>query len=152
MQRTQQKESLIPHEIPDRPWSKVGVDLFTYRSNEVLVTVDYFSDYLEIDLLHDTTASTLINCLQQHFSRHGIPDVVISDNGPEFRSADVNAFATEWALEHLTSSPYHSQSKGKVESAAKIAKTMLKKAKRSGPNIWKKFARLEQHTDRFYGF
>ena len=96
MQRNQQKEPLIPHEIPDRPWSKVGVDLFTYRSHEVLVTVDYFSDYLEIDLLPDTTASTVINCLQQHFSRHGIPDVVISDNGPQFRSAEFNAFATEW--------------------------------------------------------
>ena len=139
MQRNQQKEPLIPipHEIPDRPWSKVGVDLFTYRSHEVLVAVDYFSDYLEIDLLPDTTASTVINCLQQHFSRHGIPDVVISDNGPQFRSAEFNAFATEWEFEHLTSSAYHSQSNGKAESAVKIAKTMLKKAKRSGRNIWK---------------
>ena len=125
-----QKEPLIPHEIPDRPWSKVGVDLFTYRSHEVLVTVDYFSDYLEIDLLPDTTASTVINCLQQHFSRHGIPDVVISDNGPQFRSSEFNAFATEWEFEHLTRSPYHSQSNGKAESALKIAKTILKKANR----------------------
>ena len=115
MQGNQQKEPLIPHEIPDRVWSKVGVDLFTYRSREVLVTVDYFSDYLEIDLFSDTTASTISNCLQQHFSRHGIPDVVISDNGPQFRSAEFNAFATEWKFEHLTSSPYHSQSNGKAE-------------------------------------
>ena len=96
-----------------------------------------FPDYLEIDLFPDTTASTVINSLQQHFLRHGIQVVVISDNGPQFRIAESNAFATEWEFEHFTSSPYHSQSNGKAESAVKIAKTMLKKAKRSGRNIWK---------------
>lgn len=38
---------------------------------------------------------------------------------------------------HTTSSPYHSQSNGKAESAVKVAKTLFKKAQRAGQDPWK---------------
>ena len=37
------KEPLIPSEIPDRPWSKIGVDLFELKGQHYLISVDYFS-------------------------------------------------------------------------------------------------------------
>ena len=40
-----------PHEIPDRPWQKVGTDLFTVDNKQYLVTVDYYSCYFEVDEL-----------------------------------------------------------------------------------------------------
>ena len=48
----QKKEPLITHRIPDTPWSKVGQDLFIYWNETltVTVTVDYYSDYFELDL------------------------------------------------------------------------------------------------------
>ena len=39
----QQKELLFP--IPDRPWDKVGVDLFTFNQTNYLIIVDYFSGF-----------------------------------------------------------------------------------------------------------
>ena len=133
----QQKETLITHDVPDRPWSKVGVDIFTLKQSDYLVTVDYYSDFWELDLLPDTTSATIINCLKGHFSRHGIPDTLVSDNGPQLCSVEFNKFSQQWEFDHVTSSPYHSQSNGKAESAVKIAKGLVKKAIRSNRDIWK---------------
>ena len=44
-------------------------------------------------------------------------------------------FAWDWEFNHVTTSPYHSQSNGKVESAVKIAKKVMKKAKCSGQDV-----------------
>lgn len=136
-ERNQEKETLINHKIPDRPWSKIGIVLFTFKKEEYLIAVDYYSDYFEIDKLHDTTSSSIIECLKIQFSRHGIPDTVVSDNGAQLVSSEFHDFAQDWEFEHVTSSPYHSQSNGKAESAVKIAKNILKKSKRSGKDQWK---------------
>ena len=65
---------------------------------------------------------------KKNFARYGIPDVVVTDNGPQFRSQQYESFTTEWKFDHPTSSPYHSQSNGKAESAVKIAKKLITKA------------------------
>ena len=75
------KETLMPHDIPDRPWSKVGSDLFSLAGinrdrQDYLITVDYFSSFYEVDRLPDTTASTVIGKLKQHFARFGLPETV----------------------------------------------------------------------------
>ena len=54
------KELLIPHEFPDRPFQKIGVDLFHFDGKEYLLTVDYYSRFFEIDYLPDTCAVTVI--------------------------------------------------------------------------------------------
>ena len=128
-QARRQKEPLMTHKIPDTPWSKVGQDLFTLGNETYLVTVDYYSNYFELDLLQDTTAESVINATKAHFARHGIADM-ITDNGPQYSSTQFTAFAREWEFQHTTSSPLHSQSNGKVESAVKISKTLLKKVRR----------------------
>lgn len=45
------KETLMSHEVPERPWEKVGVDSFELKGRDYLVTVDYFSNFWEIDVL-----------------------------------------------------------------------------------------------------
>ena len=82
----QRREELKPHELPDRPWSKVGTDLFTFDGKNCIVTVDHYSNFIEMDQLTETTSHTTIKTLKKQFSRHGIPDVLISDNGPQYLS------------------------------------------------------------------
>ena len=89
----QQKEPLMTHKIPHLPWSKVGQDLFSLYGNDYLVTVDYFSDYFEIDTLDDTSAESVINATKDHFARHGIADMV-TDNGPQYTSQKFEDFKT----------------------------------------------------------
>ena len=71
--RKQPKETFIPHEMPDRPWAKVGVDLFTYRGWNYLICVDYCSSFWEVDLLDNTTSGTVVQKLKSHVGRPGIP-------------------------------------------------------------------------------
>lgn len=122
-----QKETLMNHELPYMPWEKVGVDLFELDGKDYMVTVDYYSNYWEIDRLYDTKAKTVICKLKAHFARYGIPCEVISDNGSQFKSNEFNKFSETWDFEHVTTSPYNSQANGKAESAVKSAKNLLRK-------------------------
>jgi hypothetical protein len=70
-------------------------------------------------------------------ARHGRPEELITDNGPQYTSAEFGKFTKEWEFLHITTSPYHSQANGKIESAVKIAKKILKKTKRGGGDVWK---------------
>ena len=134
----QQKETLVSPEIPNRPWSVVGVDLFQspVSDDQYLITVDYYSNFFEIDRLEDTRSAAVISKLKQHFARHGIPDKVISDNGPQFISQQFNDFKLKWEFDHRTSSPRYPKSNGKAENAVKSAKQLMKKAKHSGQKPW----------------
>ena len=123
-------------EIPTRPWKTVAQDLFHVNNKDYMVTVDYYSDFWEIDQLESTTAQDIVECTKRHFARHGIPERVITDNGPQFVAQDYAKFAVEWDFQHVTSSPRYSQSNGKAESAVKIAKTCLKKALKEGSDVY----------------
>lgn len=137
MSTKQQKQPMMSHDIPDRPWSKIGADLFVLDGEDYLVQVDYYSDYWEVDKLTDTTSATVIDCMKEQFSRHGIPETVVTDNGPQLASQEFTKFSQEWEFNHVTTSPYHSQSNGKAESAVKISKRLIKKAKKDGKDVWK---------------
>ena len=99
---------------------------------DFLLTVDYYSNFWEIDRLEDTRSVIVIRKLKNHFSRYGIPEQLVSDNGPKFSSEVFEKFAKAYDFEHLTSSPGYPQSNGKAESGVKTAKRLLKKAKDSG--------------------
>ena len=110
-----QKEPLIPHSISDHPWSKVGIDIFELQQKQYLVIVDYYLGFVELDLLTHTTAKQVINHCKSQFSRYGIPDILISDNGPQFSSHEFRQFIKHYRIDHHTSSPYHPQSNGMAE-------------------------------------
>ena len=83
---------MIPHEIPTRPWAKLGMDIFQFGGREYLAVVDYFSKYPEVARLKSKTANGVITVLKEIFARHGISDETISDNMP-FASSAFKAFA-----------------------------------------------------------
>lgn len=112
-----QREPLLSHPVPDRPWAKVGTDLFHYKGSEFLLCMDYW-----------TTSSSVIVGLKSIFARHGIPDVVFSDNGPQYSSAEFKDFAESWEFTHIASSPGHAQSNGQAERTVQTIKNLLKKS------------------------
>ena len=76
------KSSLLNHLIPSCSWSKSVTDLFVYDSVNYVVLVDYFSDFWEVAMLNNTMLTSIIEFCKQQFSCHGIPDILISNNGP----------------------------------------------------------------------
>ena len=89
----QRREPLIPSEIADYPFQMVGTDLFYWNGQDFLLTVDYYSRYWEIERLYETQSVNIIKKLKMMFSRHGIPQMVRSDNGPQFISTEFKKFA-----------------------------------------------------------
>ena len=111
----QSKETLRSHEVSNRPWAKVGVDIFTFNERNYLITVDSFSGFWEIDLLENVKAKTVIRKMKSQFARYGVPDVRMSDSGPQFVSEEYHKFSKSWKFQRITSSPRHPQSNGHVE-------------------------------------
>ena len=93
----------------------------------LLTVVDYFSRYVELVKLSSTSSSDIINHLKSIFGRHGIPDYVVSDNGPQYASDSFTRFAKEYGFIHITSSPRYPQSNGEAERAVQTVKMILKK-------------------------
>ncbi|XP_041483070.1 uncharacterized protein K02A2.6-like [Lytechinus variegatus] len=131
----QQAESLNPHAVPNRPWEKIAVDLFTLNKREYMVVVDYYSQFIEVCTLTSTTSKAVINHMKAIFARHGTPCELMSDNGPQFASQEFKSFAKEWDFHHTTSSPHYPQSNGLAENAVKIVKNLILKSQHSGQDI-----------------
>lgn len=77
--------------------------------------VDYYSRYYEYDILTSTTATKVIDSLEEIFSRHGLPATLKSDNGPQFKSDEFKSFCEENGIRHLKTTPKWAQANGEVE-------------------------------------
>ena len=118
-----QRETLMSHDVPDRPWAKIGTCLFSNNGKDYHVTVDYYSN---------TGAQTTIGKLKVHCARHGIPDTIVSDNGPQYSCHAFAIFCESWDITHVTSSPYNSKANGKAEYTVKTCKQIMRKCINSG--------------------
>ena len=67
--------------------------------------------------------------MKGEIARFGIPDELITDNGPQFSSAEFAQFMQEYDIKHTTTSPYHPQANGQAERMVQTVKHLLKKAK-----------------------
>jgi len=126
--QTPRAEPLIPTALPELPWQKVATDLFEWKGANYLLIIDYYSRWIEIARLEQTTSQCVINHMSSIFARYGIPEIVMSDNGPQYDSNAFKLFAREYRFQHNTSSPYFPQSNGEAERAVKTVKGLLQKA------------------------
>ena len=144
---SQQKEPILQHEVIDRPWAKIGVDLCDFDGRTLLIGVDYYSNYPEVDSLTPATSRTVITALSKWFSRYGAPEEVVTDNGPQFASREFARFAAEWGFTHTTSSPHYPQSNGKAEKTVGTIKRLFAKCKDTNTTV-RRSARLRRPTQR----
>lgn len=126
--RRNQKEPMIAHEIPKRPFEKLACDIFEFKAREFLVVVDYYSKWIELKQLKGKQARDVNENLSEVFSRNGIPRIVIADNMP-FNSLECEEFAKSLDFKFETSSPHYPKSNGLAERGVQICKNILKKAK-----------------------
>ena len=92
-----------------------------------MLIVDYYSRFIEVARLNHATSEEAILHTKGIFARHGIPEVVMSDNGPQYSSEAYAALARQFQFEHVTSSPHYPQSNGEAERAVQTVKNLLKK-------------------------
>nr|VZI25731.1 unnamed protein product [Spirometra erinaceieuropaei] len=123
----------VPWASPERPWSRVHID-FAGPHNGVsyLILVDAYSKWPEIAPLNPATASSTIAFLRRIFSQHGLPEVLVSDNGSQFTSSTFEDFCRQHNIQHLRSPPYHPQSNGQAERFVDTFKRALLKTRGEG--------------------
>ena len=121
------KEPLQPHDIPEGPWRKLGIDYFAFDGNSYVLICDYFSKF---PFLYRAKTSfwSLRDCLIDLFSIEGYPDKIVSDNGPPFQSKEFAKFLSDLGIKHTTSSPGYPRSNGFIERHIQTVKNMLSKS------------------------
>ena len=72
-----------------------------------VIIVDYYSLWPEVYQLKRPDCANIIHATKEAFSRHGIAEELISNNGPQYNSYCFKRFAKEWQFKHTTSSPYY---------------------------------------------
>ena len=96
----------LPTPLPEYPWQRVASDSF--KLNKKTLT--------------STMSASVIRVLKSIFVGHGIPETLVSDNGPQHASQEIEDFAREYNFVHVTSSPYYQQSNGLAERMVKNIK------------------------------
>ena len=130
---------MISTELPEGPWKAVGLDFLgpLPTGETVFVCVDYYSRFYEVDVMTKTTTERTIRSLEAIFARHGLPEVIVSDNGPQFRSSEFSEYCQENGINHRKVTPKWAQANGEVERQNKSIMKRLKIAQAEGKD-WRK--------------
>ena len=116
-----------PWQLPSGPWERVHVDYGEWNNHYFFVLVDAFSKWPKVKAVSSTTSKATINILRDIFSTYGFPQMVVSDNGPQFTSSAFQNFLSENHIIHHKSPPYHPATNSLAENMVKSVKAHLKK-------------------------
>ena len=116
----------------------MAADLALMDYQFILVVSYYFSNFVEVTRLSSSISFAVIKAMKEIFAGFGIPDELVSDNGPQFASSEFKKFADSWSFRHTTSSPGYPQSNGKAEQAVQTVKRIFRKCEEMGQpqTIW----------------
>lgn len=143
------KQPLLSHKIPSLPWNKVGMDLAFINGKNFLVMVDYMSKFIVAKQLSSTTSQSVKLAIEETIAYFGIPQEIVTDNGPPFNAQEFRNFLEKYDITQTTSSPYYPRSNGMAERAVQTAKGLIKKAIQSNSSIFS--AILEYNSTPKYG-
>ena len=116
-------------ELPLRPWQRVHIDYAgPFKGKMWLLMIDAFSKWPEIHEMKTTTAEATISMLKQIFAAHGLPERIISDNGPQFIVSQFEKFCRFRGIVHSTIAPYQPRSNGEIKRLVETFKTSIEKA------------------------
>ena len=106
-----------PTRLPERAWQEIAVDLLgpLPTGEHLLVVVDYFSRWMEVDVLCSTTSAAVIKCLDSHFARYGVPAGLRTDNGSNLVSSEMEKYLEEMGIVHHCNTPLWPRANGEVE-------------------------------------
>lgn len=105
----------------------VSAVFFNVNGNDYLLVVDCYSKFPEVIHCKTTVSAVMINHMKDIFARHGRPEVLYSDNGPQFTNIQFQKFLEMWEITHFISSPKFPQSNGFIERQVQIIKKLMKK-------------------------
>lgn len=118
----------LPWERTKQPWSRLHIDFAGPFQNKIfMIVVDSYSKWLEVVLVSSTDSAAAIQALRTMFSTHGLPDMIVSDNGTAFTSSQFKSFMETNGIRHILVAPYHPSSNGQAERMVQTTKDSLKR-------------------------
>lgn len=113
-------------ELPMNAWIDVAIDFLgpLPTSEYLLVIVDYYSRYLEVEIMKSITSEATIERLERIFTRLGYPRTITLDNAKQFVSTTFKEYCDNKEIYLNNISPYWPQANGEVE---RQNRTLLKR-------------------------
>ena len=133
--KSQRYEPLQSHPSPELPWHMVATDLFEIKNSKYLLPVDCYSRFPILCKLGSTTSKVLVQEMKAVFAELGVPNVIVSDGGPQYTTAEFKDFTKQWQIEHRVSSPRNPQSNGMAERCVQTMKALLIKTMEEGEDV-----------------
>nr|XP_049461522.1 uncharacterized protein K02A2.6 isoform X1 [Anopheles coluzzii] len=128
-----------PREIPmswprtKKPWQRIHIDFAgPIEGDYFLIAVDAHTKWPEVVKMRTTTTRATIAVLRSIFARFGYPETLVSDNGPQFVSAEFSAYCSSRGIQHITTAPFHPQSNGQAERFVDTFKRSTRKIEEGG--------------------
>ena len=100
-----------------------------------LLSVDYYSKWVCVEALQETRSIDVIRVLERQFVDFGVPERLVTDNGPQYGSSEFREFAKRMNFEHVTSSPNYARSNGQSERYVQTVKHSLFKMLGDGKTL-----------------
>ena len=106
-----------PTPLPEQPWQELALDLLgpLPTGEHMLVLVDYYSPWIEVDIIRSTLRKTIVHSLDAQLARHGVPRSLCTDNGANLVSKEVEDYLKEMGVEHRYTTPLWPRANGEVE-------------------------------------
>ena len=133
--KSQRSEPLQSHPTPELSWHTVATDLFETKNSKYLLLVDYYSRFLVLCKLGSNTSKVLVQEMKAVFAEFGVPNIIVSDGGQQYTSAEFKDFTKQWQIEHRVSSPRNPQSNGMAERCVQTMKASLIKTIEEGEDM-----------------
>lgn len=123
-----------PTPLPDNCWDKCGLDLVGPFPGVIYIMtlVDYRSEWPEAIVVKKITSKTIIVQLTEIFARFGNPKILVTDNGRQFISEELELFLKANGIQHSRSSPHFPQANGQVERFHRYLKHSIRAAELDG--------------------
>ena len=127
---------LHPWAWPDAPWKRIHVDFAgPFLGKMFFIVVDAHSKWPEVISMSSTTAQSTIEVLRSLFSRYGLPEQLVSDNGAQFTSEEFTQFMKVNGIKHIRSAPYHPATNGLAERFVQTFKRAMKASEGEGKTL-----------------
>lgn len=122
---------------PNAAGERVHADFCKLMDRNFLIVTDQYSKWLEIyEMRNNTTAVNTIMKFKDYFSRWGLINTLVTDNGPPFSSLEFRTFLNKNGINHKLTPPFHPQSNGAAENCVGMFKDKIKKAVSAGVDLF----------------
>jgi len=146
----------------EAPFVRVGLDIIgplteTQKGNKyIMVLVDYFTKWVEAEPTKTITSYDVISFLLKAFCRHGIPEIIVTDNGVQFTSDITKAFVDLYGSYIQFVATYHPESNGLTENRnreiGKLLRTLGEKEENWDTLLFPVLWALKNSTNSATGF